>query len=491
VSFPPGARNPFAVGQVPELSAVVVVLMPLCAAAALASLVVRLRRARATERRQVQVILLAAVLVAVLLGLGQLVGRASPVLVALAMLPLPVATAIAVVRHGLWDLDVVVRRGLIWGVLSTAVVACYVLVVEGVGAALGERRGAALVATGLVAVGVLPVRARVQRAVNRLLYGLRDDPESVLARLGARLEETVSADDVLPGIAQTVAGALRLPYVAVHVTGYGAGVAGTPGALAPLRLPLVHAGEVVGELEAAPRDADGFGRGDRAALERLAGQVAVAAHAVRLAGELQRSRERLVLAREEERRRLRRDLHDELGPTLAALALELDDVRDLARDDPELGPRLERLAARARAGVGDVRRLAHDLRPPALDDLGLVGALRQLTARAGIPVEISADLSGPLPAAVEVAAYRIILEALANVSRHADATHAEVVLERSARTLLVAVRDDGRGIAPGAREGVGLRSLRERAAELGGTAHVGPAAGGGTEIRASLPLEAP
>lgn len=235
-------------------------------------------------------------------------------------------------------------------------------------------------------------------------------------------------------------------------------------------------------------------------LEDLARQVGVAAHSVRLTAELQLARQRLVTAREEERRRLRRDLHDGLGPTLAGIGLEIEAARNLLTQDlPGAHNLLAKLAGRTQEATADIRRLVYGLRPPALDELGLIGALREHAARlAGRPdglyvsVDASAEL-GSLPAAVEVAAYRIVLEALTNAQRHSGASAVSMRLERKNDTLEMEVKDDGKGLEPGYREGVGLASIRERAAELGGACSLAPCASGkGTRLQAVLPIkEAP
>jgi signal transduction histidine kinase len=216
-----------------------------------------------------------------------------------------------------------------------------------------------------------------------------------------------------------------------------------------------------------------------------------------MAAELQGARERLVSAREEERRRVRRDLHDGLGPSLAALVMQLDLVGDLVDDDP--GAAREAIAglkAQTREAIADIRRLVYELRPPSLDQLGLVGALRDHASRltgggtAGPGVAVELRVPGelpPLPAAVEVAAYRIAQEAMTNVVRHAAARACTVELSLNGGLELV-VRDDGCGIAAAPGAGVGLASMRERAAELGGSCSIGPADGGGTCVRACLPL---
>ena len=245
----------------------------------------------------------------------------------------------------------------------------------------------------------------------------------------------------------------------------------------------------------------------------LARQAEVAVHAVRLTADLQRSRERLVATREEERRRLRRDLHDGFGPTLASLALGLNAARKLMagnelRDADEVLVRLEQETEHT---VADVRRLIYGLRPPALDDLGLIAAIRQLAESQGIssaPVDSRSDeyrdnelvfrIKAPeklpaLPAAVEVAAYRIIQEALTNVARHARAKTCRVHLsvEEATDALQLEVTDDGMGISEDRRAGVGLSSMRERAVELGGICDVEPIPTGGTRVLARLPLSAP
>jgi signal transduction histidine kinase len=216
---------------------------------------------------------------------------------------------------------------------------------------------------------------------------------------------------------------------------------------------------------------------------------------VRLTADLQRSRQRLVSAREEERRRLRRDLHDGLGPTLAALGLKLETARNRLRPDPQADALLADLAERTQAAVADIRRLVYALRPQALDELGLVGALRQVASGApalrsgGRGVELEApDRLPPLPAAVEVATYRIAQEALTNVVRHSYAQTCTIRLQLAGGGLRLSIDDDGTGLPADRRVGVGLTSMRERAEELGGTFGIEPRPGGGTCVQVLLPL---
>ncbi|TMC17314.1 MAG: sensor histidine kinase, partial [Chloroflexi bacterium] len=266
---------------------------------------------------------------------------------------------------------------------------------------------------------------------------------------------------------------------------------------------LVSQTEQVGELVLAPRAAgETFTSADQRLLKDLAHQIGVAVHAVQLTADLQRltvdlqhSRERLVVAREEERRRLRRDLHDGIGPTLASLFQRLDTVRHLVSRDPDAAVLLvEALKGQVKATIADIRRVVYALRPPVLDELGLISALREHMVYAqesnGLRVSIEApEAMPPLPAAVEVAAYRIILEALTNVERHAHARTCLVRLDLAeAGALCLDITDDGRGLSPHPTAGVGLTSMRERAAELGGECKITSEPTRGTRVWVRLPL---
>ncbi len=518
----PEVQNPLALeGTTRLLPLAGALLAPLLVASfigTIAAVVVRLRRSRGDERRQLHWFAYAAALVLIaalvpllsrLLGFGASDTLLIGVLQALAVPCVPVAVGIAVLRYRLYEIDVLIHRTLVYGALSLYVVALYVLVVGYLGALFqaqdnpstgsGRALAISLVATGLVAVLFQPLRERVQCAVNRLLYGQRDEPYAVLLRLGQRLEATLAPEAVLPSIVQTVREALKLPYAAIAVRRDGAHtiVAATgPPTADPIRLPLTYQGQAVGELLLGRRLGEqGFSPVDRMLLQDLARQAGVAVHAISLTADLQLSRERLVTAREEERRRLRRDLHDGLGPRLAGLTLRLETARDRLARDPEAETLLADLAERTRETVADIRRLVYALRPPALDDLGLVSALREQAAQYGyeagrdlhITVEAPEELP-PLPAAVEVAAFRIVQEALTNVVRHAGARVCTIrlALDAPAGALRVEIRDDGRGIEPGGRVGVGLDSMRERAEELGGTWSIERLPGGGTLVRVLL-----
>jgi signal transduction histidine kinase len=469
------------------------------------SAVVRWRRADAVERAQLSWFAFAAVLLAVVVvaPMPNVVG----LLLSVVAIPLlPMAVAVAILRRHLYGIEVVVRRSLVYGTLTVVLLTGYALTVVALGALLRGHAdpAVALVATALVAVAFAPVRDRLQRAAGRLLYGDRDNPYAVLSGVSRRLDVSPQPDDgALAEIAETVATSLRLPYVRVDVCREGA-VDGTMSATfgqptdGVETIDLTFRGARVGRLFVAPQGPhEAFRAADRRLLDDLGRQIGVAAHAMLLTQDLQRSREGLVAAREEERRRIRRDLHDGLGPALAGVALGLDAAGRLVRDQPDQAAVLTgQLKDEVQASLADVRRLVEDLRPPALDQLGLVGAVRQQADRLserdpGLEVAVDADRVPALPAAVEVAAYRISTEALNNVARHAAARHCRVgICVGAPGELLVEVEDDGVGLPQPVRPGVGMTAMRERALELGGSWETTGLPSGGTRVTARLPLVA-
>lgn len=490
-----GLTNPFGVAGAEWLLDVSLGMFALGVAASVVSLVVRMRGARALERQQLKWVLLGAILSVVLGASGFLApGSLAQWVAAAAILPLVTGTTVAVLRYRLWDVEAFIARSAIYGMLTLLVAATYLAVMGLVGAGLGAG-GAPLLALVLVALGLQPARTAVQRQVNRLLYGQRDDPYAVLAALGQRLEGAAGTEpggEALPRVARTVADALRLPYTGVVVDGQLVSSHGQrPKAVE--RIPLLHRGEDVGELEIGVRRGEGrIGPGDRRLLGDLARGLAGAAHSLRLTRELLESRQAIVSAREEERRRLHCDLHDDLGPALAALVLQLETAHDLVRTDPDGAEALLRhLKGHARGTVDVARRIVTDLRPVNLDDLGLVEAVEELVARfqsSQLSVTTAMEDPGRLPAAVEVVLLRVAAEALANVARHSGASVCRVHLGVDAGWIGLEVVDNGIGIADGAPPGVGLRSMRERVTEIGGRCTVGRLAAGGTRVAATLPV---
>jgi signal transduction histidine kinase len=477
-----------------------------------ASLLLRLRRSRGEEREQLKWFTYATALaVAVFVSDNLLysffphepvtlaVDAAFPVLTPITLAFLPLLTGLAILRYRLYDIDLIINRTLVYAALTALVVGLYVLVVGGLGALL-QTQGSLLLsilATGIVAVLFQPLRARLQQAVNRLMYGYRDDPYTLLTRLGSRLDATLAPSAMLSTIVQTVQEALRLPYVAI-ARGQSEAFEVTAAVGEPvedaLRLPLTYQGQTVGQfLLGARAPGEVFSPTDRRLLDGLARQIGVAIHAAQLTADLQRARARLVMVGEEERRRLRRDLHDGLGPALAVQSLKLEAARDLVLASPEQAiVLLSALLDESQRAITDIRRLVYALRPPELDELGLIAALRAQVARyAHTSLTISLDAPDslpPLPAAVEVAAYRIAQEGLANVARHAAASICHIRLTvASAGGLCLEIVDNGRGLPPVRSVGVGLLSMRERAEELGGECVIEPTPGGGTRVSVRLP----
>ena len=428
----------------------------------------------------------------------------------LLVLPLPLAIAIAILRDHLFDIDTILNRTLVYGGLSGLIAGIYIAIVAVLGA-LFQARGnllISLVAAGVVAMLFQPLRVWLQRIVDRLMFGERDNPYAVLSRLGQRLETALAPETVLPTIVATVAHALKLPSAAIAIKD-GARFAssveyGIPVG-APIIFPLVYQSETVGQLRVSPRAPnESFTEADKRLLEDIAHQAGIAVHATRLTADLQQSRARLVTAREEERRRLRRDLHDGIGPTLAGMTLKVGAIRNLLTSDPPVADQfLGELGQEIEAAMADIRQLVYALRPPALDELGLVAALRAHAAQYQLPgigeggagremkliVTIDAPSNlPPLPAAIEVAAYRIACEALTNIARHTEARTCHMILAIDNDALRMEISDDGVGLASERRVGVGLVSMRERAEELGGTCAITAITGRGTRIVAVLPL---
>jgi len=417
--------------------------------------------------------------------------------------------AVAAARYRLEEIEPRVRRGLVQALVLVVVGAAFAVAVRAVELAADVAVESMLLG-GLLALLLLPVGVAVQRLVRRWVYGDREFPDRVVSEL-RRLDALTAPEEALREALELLARRLHLSFAAVDVfaTSTSGPVAAAVGhaAGAPATVDLIVGGSTLGRLRVeVDAGHDPFGPGDRRLLEDVGAQVGALVQAVTANRELQLSRRRLVAAREEERRRLRRDLHDGLGPSLATFAMGLEAATDLIRDDPErAADMVARLAERARGDIGEVRRLVEGLRPPALDQLGLVSALRHLAADhaggsggsggsvpVGVPWTVEAeDGLEPLPAAVEVAAYRIVLEAVTNARRHSGASGCTVRLARAGDDLQIEVSDTGSGLAADRSPGVGLSSMRERAEELGGSFEAVDRPGGGTVVRARLPVTGP
>jgi signal transduction histidine kinase len=443
-------------------------------------LVIRYRRGVDRERRQVLWILLGTLLMTVCFAIGAAFFPETWIgIYPIALVP--AAIAIAIVREDLFDIRRATARAALYLALTGLAIATYAAVVAGTTAALSPRMpfGSAVIAALTVAIGFNPARIFLQRRIDRLLYGRRTDPAHAVARIVGRLEDP-RLDAVLGAVCET----LRLPWAEITADHRVLACSGQPTPTAHLMSlgdgGVLRVGLRSGEAQLGPRDLE--------ILTPVAHSLAVAVRAERTASDLLTARSELITAREEERRRLGRELHDGVGSALAAVILTADAARRQDPTDPRTGDLLADLGRQTRDVADEVRRLARDLRPPILDSLGLEGALREY-ANLLSPLDVSvAVIDLPrLPAAVEVAAYRIVTEALTNVVRHAQATHARVVLPRDSASMTILVEDDGpgRGIwIPG----VGLTSMAERAAELGGSLSAGPRADQpGGRVEAHLP----
>lgn len=465
---------------------------------AMASVVVRYRRSAGLDRDRMRWLLWSVLAMAVVIALGFLVElRAFQDAVVFLVAALPaVAMTIGIARPTLVPIEDLLGRTALYGALSLLLVGIDLVVLAGLTSVLGDTLDQRqVVVTVLLVTTVLygPLRQRLATGVRRLVLGDRATPYDAVAGLASTLESADDGTEQLAAVARAVASAFGVGFVSVEVDrGAGERLVATYGDRpAQVRtLPITYRDAEVGRLVLPARGVrTRLGRRDEQLLGDLVRQAATAARTSRMAEELQESRERLVVAREEERRRIRRDLHDGLGPALAGVVFRVDSARLLMDKDPEAARgHLAATSDHVREVVADVRRLVHELRPPALDDRGLVGALGQLAESLDLPVDIEASGTHALPAAVEVAAYRIAAESLTNVARHAGATAARVLLLAAPGELLVEVTDDGTGIPASAEAGVGLLSLRERAAELGGTTEVSCPPEGGTRVRARLPM---
>ncbi|WP_179232695.1 GAF domain-containing sensor histidine kinase [Paenibacillus rigui] len=442
----------------------------------------------------------------------------------LVLLSIPVTLTLAVLRHRLWDIDPLVNRTLVYTALTICVAGIYIFSVFYLSRIFETKDNLfiSLAATAVVAVAFAPLKERLQRLINRIMKGRHDDPYSVLLKLGNQLVQPLPPEAMLGAVAETVKESLRLPYAGISI-----GVGGQDTLVASagdpihevLPFPIVHGGERIGTLYLSSRSpGEAFSSEDGKFLDVLLHQAGPIVENVNmtlgmklLAKDLQESREKLVLAREEERRQIRKNLHDDLAPRLAALALNAATAEKYVEKQPAIAiEMLADLRKVIRSTVDEIRTLVHDLRPASLDELGLISAIQERITELNKPARLLADEQGTaplsirllappplpaLPAAVEVAAYRIVTESLVNVIKHSQATACTVKLHvSSSHQLVVEVTDNGTGphpshtqLLPG-KGGIGLVSIRERAAELGGHCTMERVESGGTRVLAVLPI---
>jgi signal transduction histidine kinase len=411
------------------------------------------------------------------------------------LMMIPVSIVVGIVRHRLFDIDLVVRRSVVYGLLSLVIAAVYLGLTAAPGLALGSRIPVelAVLLTIVAAAACQPLRRRLEGLADRWVFGERVNRYQLLTEFGASLEQTVSLGELLPRLAETVRLGLAARWVRVTLPGASA-VAGEPAGEPALRVPLGAAGQI----ECAKDEA--FADTDRELLATLAGQAATAIANVRLTAtlaeqveELARSRARIVAAQDTERRRIERNIHDGAQQQVVALIMKLRLARNqVSRGDRGVGEVFDELAADARELLTDLRELAHGIHPPVLSDQGLVAAVEARADRLPLDVLVRADGGldqRRLGEEVEGAAYFVICEALTNVVKHSCASSAGVELSTKDGTLEVLVRDNGIGLS-GDSGGHGLTNLRDRVEALGGALRVDSEPGQGTSVRASLPVGA-
>ena len=479
----------FSISRLGAMSVLITTLL------AVASLVARRRKADGDTRRQINVLAMGAVAIPVGIVLEVVNLPGSDLLLASAV---PVAAGAAILKYRLFDIDLFLNRSLVYATLTALLTLIYAALATALGALFNDGRVSPLVATGVVAVAFQPLRARVERAVSRLLYGERDDPYSAVSRIARILEPATEPDALLPRLAGAVTESLGVPYAGIEMVdteGTGRLVASSGRRVIPPEgFAMVHNGRLVGRLLVSPRTVGGsFTARERALLEDLARQSGVAVDAMQLTDALRASRARLVRSREDERRRLRNELHDGVGPALAGATMQVGAARNAPAEATEAA--LDRLQEILQMCLTEIRQIVEDLRPASLDALGLEGAIRQRAAifgdsGKGPAITVESDRELPeLPAAVEVAAYRIATEAITNAVRHSGARICTVRLKLGG-DLVLEILDDGDGLPQRYQAGVGLTSMRERAEELGGEFEI-RSTPEGTHLWARLPLGPP
>jgi signal transduction histidine kinase len=522
-----GYDNPIGLGSgVDVLLPVGLALFLVTAIASVVALVMRFRRSAGEEREQMKWFAYAGVATLVLRLVDLTVGRganAAHPLVALGFVAvplLPVATGIAIFRYRLYDIDVVINKTVVYGSLAAFITAVYVAIVVGIGTLVGQgdqqNLALSIAATAVVAVGFQPVRQRVQRLANRLVYGKRATPYEVLSEFSARMGGTQAAEDLLLRMARMLAEgtgaseALVWLKVGSELRPAARWPEGTlPASLAladgevpelpdaSLALPVTHRDELLGALSLAKAPGERLSPAEDKLAADLASQAGLVLRNVRLTEELlarleqlRASRQRIVAAQDEERRRLERNIHDGAQQQLVALAVRIRLARSLADKEPERAETmLEQVEAEVGAALDDIRDLARGIYPPLLADQGLVAALQGQARRAVVPVRVVAVGITRYPQEAEAAVYFCVLEALQNVAKYAGAARVSIRLRDEGHALTFEVEDDGAGFDTTSRGyGTGLQGMADRLAALGGELRVDSAPGKGTRVVGLLPV---
>jgi signal transduction histidine kinase len=472
---------------------------------AVVGLVARWMRATGVHRRRMTLLLCAFAFGAVQAVVRDSISGQLPLVLdrgleVLAFVLVPLAIAVAVTRDRLYDLDLAVRRGVVGVAVTGTLFTCYI----GGYAVLAAVLPSSVVPGSVLAVGVagallFPVTLLLIRRVRALIWGRRVDVVQLAMGLGNRMRNQLDSTEVPAAVCEQIVKSLRLRMARLDLeTDSGLRRLAQVGSMdrsagaVPSTFELWYRGVRVGQLMVLPSDGHPYlDEMMSQALATLADQVAPVVAALRLDEELLRSREQVVTAREEERSKLSRELHDNVGPTLAGTRLQIESVRNAMPADFTGLALMDRAVQGIDEALRTLRRVVHGLRPPELDALGLPGALRELAVfLSGPSLRVETELPGelaPLSKSVEVAAYRIVAEALTNVVRHAQATRAEVAVTLTDGNLVVQVRDDGVGVPPDAsKNGMGMRFMAQRAREIEGEFSF-QSDEGGTAVRAVLP----
>jgi signal transduction histidine kinase len=495
-------------------------------AAAVTSLVLRFRRSHGLERQQIKWFALAVVFLVVAMTISEILFAfgiesilVDILLVAPAFLSLPAAAGIAVLRYRLYDLDVVVRKTLLYGLLVAIATVVYVVVVVGVGTIVGgESPFLTIVAAAIVAIGFQPARARLSHVANRIVYGRRATPYEVLTEFSDRVGDAYAADDVLPRMARIIGQGVGAERAEVWLRiGDELRVSATwpneegrsaerlqlvDGALPPIEgsdiaYPVEHRGELLGALAVEKPASEPVSPNDAKLVGTLASHAGLVLRNVRLTEELRArlddlraAQRRIVSAQDEERRRLERNIHDGAQQQLVALTVKARLARQLAERDPaKAAELLSQIEVETQAALEDLRDLARGIYPPLLADQGLEAALRAQTRKVSLPVSVEADGVGRYAPEVEATVYFCALEALQNVTKYAAASTTTVRLSQRNGSLAFVVEDDGRGFDPRAASGgSGLQGMADRLAAVGGSLEVDSEPGRGTTVRGRVPI---
>ena len=474
---------------------------------ALVSVVIRYRRSTGVERLQLKWFVSAAVVTAVLFTLSFFDVPGVAVLVSISLLGLWAAIGIAMVKHNLYDIDLILNKAIAYGALAVIFTAVYVLLVVVIGAVIGVTEGLSLVATAIVAVAFQPLRERAQHFANRLVYGERATPYEVLSRFSEQVGETYSGEDIHVRMVRLLAEGTGATSAAVwlKVGDEYRPVATWPtnGLPLPVRavggqtpefegattsVPVKHRGEQLGMLSLAKPPNEPLTPVEQTLVNDLAGQAALLLANSRLIEDLRASRQRLITAQDAERRRLERNLHDGAQQQLVALGVQLGLAQRLAKKDaPEMAETLERLQAQTTDALENLRDLARGVYPPLLADQGLVAAIDAQARRSPVAVRVESHGIGRYAQEVETAVYFCTLEALQNAAKYAMADQVVVRLEERDTELLFEIEDDGRGFDQSTTTfGSGLQNMADRLAALGGELFVRSTPGRGTLVEGHI-----